>query len=109
MYVAHCDPLTPISVSGSMANAVPQAIGVQASHPATTATAFTSLGVQAVTLGLAAGTGIFARALNELWIAAPIFVVLAAVMGAVYFLVLSKVDGIAAKQRETLIQELSRA
>jgi ABC-2 type transport system permease protein len=76
---------------------------------ASTATAFASLGVQAVTLGLAALVVTMARAAHMLWLAAPIFLGLAAVACALYLVVLRRVDGIAIKQRETLIEELSRA
>jgi hypothetical protein len=44
-----------------------------------------------------------------LWLAAPIFLVLAGIAAAVYMVVLRRVDGIAIKQRETLITELCRA
>ena len=76
---------------------------------ASTATAFASLGVQAVTLGLAALVVMVTRSAHMLWLAAPIFLVLAGVACAVYLVVLRRVDGIAIKQRETLIAELTRA
>jgi ABC-2 type transport system permease protein len=76
---------------------------------ASTATAFASLGVQAVTLGLAALVVMATRAAHMLWLAAPIFLVLAGIAAAVYMVVLRRVDGIAIKQRETLITELCRA
>ena len=76
---------------------------------ASTATAFASLGVQAVTLGLAALVVMMARAAHMLWLAAPIFLVLAGIAAAIYMVVLRRLDGIAIKQRETLIQELCRA
>jgi ABC-2 type transport system permease protein len=76
---------------------------------ASTATAFASLGVQAVTLGLAVLVVMMARAFHMLWVCVPIFLVLGCVAAAVYSLVLRRLDGIAMKQRETLIEVLCRA
>lgn len=72
-------------------------------------TAFASLGVQIVVLGLAALTVLAARALGSIWFAVVIFILFAAAAWYGYFLVLQRVDGIALDRRENLISELSRA
>jgi ABC-2 type transport system permease protein len=76
---------------------------------ASTVTAFASLGVQALTIGLAVGTVLIARALGMLWVAIPAFTVLSAIAAAVYLVVLSRIDGMAIRQREALIAELCRS
>ena len=76
---------------------------------ASTVTAFASLGVHAGVLGLAAITVLLALASHRLWLAVPIFVVLAVAAVVVYFVVLNRVDKIAINQRESLIAELCRA
>ncbi|MGA8035192.1 MAG: hypothetical protein WA823_19115 [Candidatus Acidiferrales bacterium] len=76
---------------------------------ASTVTAFASLGVQALTIGLAAGTILIARAVGMLWIAIPAFAVLAAIAATVYTFILSRVDGMVIRQREALISELCRS
>jgi len=50
-----------------------------------------------------------ARLYKNLWIAALIFLVLAALSIPLYLIVLRRMDGIALKNREALVAELCRA
>jgi len=72
-------------------------------------TVLASFGVQIVTVGLGFAVFIIARLYKNLWIATPIFLVLAAISIPLYLLVLRRLDGIALQRRETLIAELCRA
>jgi ABC-2 type transport system permease protein len=72
-------------------------------------TALASLGIQAVVLGLCALAILVARAYHHIWLAAIIFIALAAVALAIYFLVLNRIDAIALQRREPMIAELCRA
>jgi ABC-2 type transport system permease protein len=72
-------------------------------------TALASLGIQAVVLGLCALAILVARAYHHIWIAAIVFIALAAVALAIYFLVLNRIDAIALQRREAMITELCRA
>ena len=72
-------------------------------------TALASLGIQAVVLGLCAFAILVARAYHHIWFAAIIFIALAAVASAIYFLVLNRIDAIALQRREAMIAELCRA
>jgi ABC-2 type transport system permease protein len=72
-------------------------------------TALASLGIQAVVLGLCALAILAARAYHHIWLAAMIFVVLAAVAIVIYFLVLNRIDSIALQRREPMVVELCRA
>jgi ABC-2 type transport system permease protein len=72
-------------------------------------TALASLGIQAVVLGLCAFAILVARAYHHIWFAAIIFIALAAVASAIYFLVLNHIDAIALQRREAMIAELCRA
>jgi hypothetical protein len=47
--------------------------------------------------------------MHMLWIAIPIFAALAAIAAAAYVLVLSRIDGMAIGQRESLIDALCRS
>jgi ABC-2 type transport system permease protein len=76
---------------------------------ASTVTAFASLGTQALTIGLAVLTILIARSLHMLWISIPVFALLAAIAAGVYFLILGRIDGIAIRQREVLIDALCRS
>ena len=76
---------------------------------ASQATVLASLGIQAVVLGLCAFAILVARAYHHIWLAAIIFIALAAVASAIYFLVLSRIDAIALQRREAMIAELCRA
>ena len=50
-----------------------------------------------------------ARLYNNLWIAAVLFLILAAISIPIYVVLLGRLDGIAVQRRETLIAELCRA
>ena len=73
------------------------------------ATAFASIGIQAVVLGLCALALMVARAYGRVWVATLIFLFLAAIAATAYVMVLSRVDTVALKRREVMITELSRA
>ena len=72
-------------------------------------TVLVSFGMQIVIVGL--GVAIFAVAhyYNDLWIAALLFLVLAAISIPVYVVMLRRLDKIAVERRETLLAELCRA
>ena len=72
-------------------------------------TALVSLGIQAAVLGLCALAILVARAYHHIWLAAIIFVALAAIALVVYFLILKRIDAIALQRREAMITELCRA
>jgi ABC-2 type transport system permease protein len=72
-------------------------------------TALVSLGIQAAVLGLCALAILLARAYQHIWLAAIIFVALAAIALVVYFLVLDRIDAIVLQRREAMITELCRA
>lgn len=75
---------------------------------ASTVTAFASLGVQALTLGLAVAIFFIARTYFGLWFMVPVFLFLAALAAVVYAVVLNKADKMAFTQRESLIAALCR-
>jgi ABC-2 type transport system permease protein len=72
-------------------------------------TVLASLGVQIVIVGLGAAAFAIAHLYNNLWIAVLLFLALAAISIPLYMFVLSRIDGIAIKRRETLLAELCRA
>ena len=72
-------------------------------------TALASLGIQAVVLGLCALALLVARAYQHIWLAAIIFLALAAIAIVFYVLVLNRIDAIALRRREEMIAELCRA
>jgi ABC-2 type transport system permease protein len=72
-------------------------------------TALASLGIQAVVLGLCALALLVARAYEHIWLAAVIFLALAAIATVFYSLVLNRIDAIALRRREAMITELCRA
>jgi len=72
-------------------------------------TALASLGIQAAVLGLCAGALLVARAYQHIWLAAVIFLALAAIAAVFYSLVLNRIDAIALRRREAMITELCRA
>jgi type IV secretory pathway TrbD component len=72
-------------------------------------TVLASFGAQIVIVGFGAAAFMIARFYHNQWIAALMFLVLAAISIPVYLLVLSRIDGIALKRRETLMAELCRA
>jgi len=72
-------------------------------------TVLASLGVQAVIVGIGFAAFAIARMYENLWIAAALFLVLAAISIPAYIMVLRRIDGIAIQRRETLLAELCRA
>jgi ABC-2 type transport system permease protein len=72
-------------------------------------TVLASLGMQIVIVGLGAAIFMLARLYHNLWIAAALFTILAAISIPVYVTTLRRLDGIALKRRETLLAELCRA
>jgi ABC-2 type transport system permease protein len=72
-------------------------------------TILASFGVQLFILGSGAITILLARSYGSLWLAVPIFLLLAVPTFAAYFLVLARVDGIALARRETIVSELGKA
>ena len=72
-------------------------------------TALVSLGIQAAVLGLCALAILLARAYQHIWLAANIFVALAAIAIVIYFQVLNRIDATALQRREAMIAELCRA
>jgi ABC-2 type transport system permease protein len=72
-------------------------------------TVLASLGIQIVIVGMGAIAVFISRLYGNLWLATPVFLVLAVFGIAAYLLVLGRVDRIALKQRETLVTELGKA
>jgi ABC-2 type transport system permease protein len=72
-------------------------------------TVLASFGAQIVIVGLGIAAFTVARFYNNLWIAALLFLALAAISIPLYFMVLNRLDGIALERRETLMAELCRA
>lgn len=72
-------------------------------------TVLVSFGTQIVLVAI--GTAIFAiaRLYDNLWIAAALFLILAAITIPIYIVVLHRMDGIAIERREVLLAELCRA
>jgi drug/metabolite transporter (DMT)-like permease len=68
-----------------------------------------SFGVQILTVGIGAGVFAVARFYQNLWIAAVVFLILAAISIPIYVVILRRVDTIAIERRETLLAELCRA
>jgi ABC-2 type transport system permease protein len=72
-------------------------------------TVLASFGAQIVTVGLGVAVFTIARLYKNPWIAAMLFLVLAAISIPLYLLVLRRMDRIALQRRETLVAELCRA
>jgi ABC-2 type transport system permease protein len=72
-------------------------------------TVLISLLVQIVVVGIGVGVFFIAHYYGSLWIAAAIFLVLAAITCSGHVVVLHRLDGIALDRRETLVAELCRA
>src|SRR5208282_6624237 len=66
-------------------------------------TVLVSLGLQIVIVGVGVAAFALARFYENLWIAALLFLVLAAISIPVYVIVLRRIDGIAIQRRETLL------
>lgn len=75
---------------------------------ASSTTAFASLGIQAVVVGLCAIALLAARAAHHIWVAAVVFIILAAAAAVAYFLTLNRMDAIVLKRREVMITELCK-
>ena len=75
---------------------------------ASNTTAFASLGIQAVVVGLCAIALLAARAAHHIWVAAVVFIILAAAAAVAYFLTLNRMDAIVLKRREVMITELCK-
>ncbi|HEV2401561.1 MAG TPA: hypothetical protein VGS27_31785 [Candidatus Sulfotelmatobacter sp.] len=72
-------------------------------------TVLASFGMQIVIVGLGVAVFALARMYKDLWIAAALFLLLAAVSIPLYVVVLRRMDGLAISRRETLLAELCRA
>lgn len=76
---------------------------------ATQTTVLASFGMQVVIVGCGAAVFAIARFYHDLWIAAALFLILAAISIPIYLGVLHRLDHIALQRRETLLAELCRA
>jgi hypothetical protein len=74
----------------------------------TGATAFVSMGVEAVVVGIAAAVFFLTRYLQRVWLAGIIFLPLAAIALAVYWIVLNLAARRVLERREILIAEICR-
>ena len=74
----------------------------------TGATAFVSMGVEAVVVGIAAAVFFLTRYLHRVWLAGIIFLPLAAIALAVYWIVLNLAARRVLERREILIAEICR-
>jgi len=72
-------------------------------------TVLASFGMQIVIVGLGIAVFAIARIYKNLWIAAILFLLLAAVSIPIYVVVLRRMDGLAVERRESLLSELCRA
>jgi ABC-2 type transport system permease protein len=72
-------------------------------------TVLASFGMQIVIVGVGAAAFLVARFYQNLWIAALLFLVLAAITIPVYMTTLRRLDDIAIERREVLLAELCRA
>lgn len=76
---------------------------------ATQTTVLASFGMQMVIVGCGIGVFTIARLFQNLWLAALLFVILAAISIPIYLTVLRRMDQIALQRRESLMSELCRA
>ena len=72
-------------------------------------TVLASFGMQIVIVGSGVAVFTIARIYKNLWIAAILFLVLAAVSIPIYIVVLRRMDGLAVERQESLLSELCRA
>ncbi|MGC2446316.1 MAG: hypothetical protein WA477_01640 [Candidatus Sulfotelmatobacter sp.] len=72
-------------------------------------TVLASFGMQIVIVGVGIAVFAIARIYRNLWIAAILFLILAAVSIPIYVVVLRRMDRLAVERRETLLSELCRA
>jgi ABC-2 type transport system permease protein len=83
--------------------------GVFGRQRAAPATILVSFGIQFLVFGLVALVIWYAQSRGNMWLAAGILLLLAALSLAAYFLILGSLDRVAMDHREVLISELSRA
>ena len=76
---------------------------------ATQTTVLASFGMQMVIVGCGIGVFTIARLFHNLWLAALLFLLLAAISIPIYLTVLGRMDQIALQRREELMSELCRA
>ena len=72
-------------------------------------TVLASFGMQIVIVGVGAVAFVIARLYQNLWIAALLFLALAAITLPVYVVTLRRLDAVAIERRETMLAELCRA
>lgn len=72
-------------------------------------TVLASFGIQILIFGIGALTVFIAFTFGNLWLATPVFLVLALLTGSTYFITLGRLDRMALKRRETLVAELCKA
>jgi ABC-2 type transport system permease protein len=72
-------------------------------------TVLASLGMQLLIAGVGFAVFLIARLYKSLWVAALLFLILAAIAIPIYILALRRIDDIALRRRETLVAELCRA
>lgn len=72
-------------------------------------TVLVSLGMQIVLVSIGVGTFVIARHYGNFWIAAVVFLALAAITFPIYGITLRRIDRMALERRETLVAELCRA
>jgi len=71
-------------------------------------TVLVSFVMQIVIVGLGVGVFALARLYQNLWLAAVLFLILAAISIPTYLVALQRLDGLALQRRETLLEELCR-
>jgi ABC-2 type transport system permease protein len=72
-------------------------------------TVLVSFGMQIVIVAVGGAVFAIARLYQNLWLAALLFLVLAAISFPAYLVILRRLDGVAIERRETLLAELCRA
>jgi ABC-2 type transport system permease protein len=83
--------------------------GTMGRQKASGATQLAAFGSQAALFGIAAVVFLIARSFGQIWLAAILFLILAAVASLVYWLLLNRAEQMALNRREVMIAELSRA
>lgn len=83
--------------------------GTMGRQKASSATQLAAFGSQAALFGIAAVVFLIARSFGQIWLAAILFLILAAAASLVYWLLLNRAEQMALNRREVMIAELSRA
>lgn len=83
--------------------------GTMGRQKASGATQLAAFGSQAALFGIAAVVFLIARSFGQIWLAAILFLILAAAASLVYWLLLNRAEQMALNRREVMIAELSRA